>query len=278
MKRFSLLAAIMAFLTLPVMAETEVEEEILPRKVNLGVSFGMEFPKEAKVDLPKVMIRDGRDAAADCFNWHLEFSSEFFFCNERFSIGTGLRFANQIATSDRYWDDMYWLVNENETTRDYITITALGQRNFYLGVPLSMRVFFAPLSCRVRPYLKVNANFDFKVATNNYAGVWNNRMETIYGNSVKDELGKPKVFHPSIYASGGIRIRCHNFYVNPEVIMPSIQLGESPISFIEMSELRCGAGLKLTFQFPVGGEKVTEVKSTYDSNIQSEKAMPSEDF
>lgn len=269
----------MAIFALPIMAETEAEEEILPHKVNLGVSFGMLFPEEVMVDLPKAMIRDGRDVSADYFAWHLEFSSEFFFCNERFSIGTGLRFASQSAMLDRSWsNDLYWLVNETPTTNDYITMTALGQHNFYIGVPLSMRVFFAPLSCRVRPYLKVNANFDFKVATNNTVEIWNNRMENLYENSVRDELGKTKVFHPSMYASGGIRIRCHNFYVNPEIILPNIELGESPVSFIDMDELRCGAGLKLTFQFPIGGEKVTVVNSTYDTNIQSEKTMPSEDF
>lgn len=277
MKRFYLITALLALLAFPAMADDEVVE---PHKVNLGLSFGMLFPDEKEVELPQLLVRDNNVAVADYFGWHLQFDSEFFFQDERFAIGTGLRLMSYSATLERSWDSFYWMVNETATTQDYITMSSLGQYNVYLGVPLSMRVFFGSLQNRVRPFLRANANFDFRISSSNYADIRNKRMENIYESSVLEELGKPVVFHPSVSASVGIRIRCHNFYVNPEVVLPNVELGESPISFIDINQLRCSAGLKLSFQFPVGsaGEKATEVESTYDTQIQSENVMPSEDF
>ncbi len=278
MKRFSLLTLLLAMFAMPILAQSS--EEAVPTRVNLGVSYGLIFPDEKETNLPKILSCEANVATSEYLSWHLDVTSEFFFCNERFSLATGVRFVNHSAMVENGWDNFYWLVKESATTNDYISLNALGQRNFYVGIPLAMRVFFAPYQCRVRPYVKVDASFDFKVATNNTVSIVNSRMATLYERNVLEEIGKPDVFHPSISASGGIRIRCHHFYVNPEVVFPRFELGKSPISFIDMDEMRVGGGLKVSFQFPVGpsGEKVTKVESTYDNNIQTEKAMPTEDF
>lgn len=280
MKRFSLWALLFSFLSFPMMAESEETEEVVPSKVNLGVSFGTVNSDLKALNLPQLMLRDGYAPFAEYWTWHVDVSSEFFFCKERFSLATGVRFTSRYAAVDNGWDEMYWMVKETPTTCDYITLGSLGQRNLYMGVPLAMRVFFAPYQCRVRPYVKVDASFDFRIATNNYVDILNERMERLFERPIMDQLGKPDVFHASLGASGGVRIRCNNFYVNPEIIFPLFELGNAPIHFVEKGDMGCGAGLKVSFQFPIGhsAEEVVEVESTYDTAVQSEKDMPSEDF
>lgn len=279
MKRISVLVALLAFLSFPIWAEEDAEVE--SSKVNLGVSYGFGFPKDVEVDLPKLMVRNRHDALAVYTNWHLDVTSEFFFGKQMLSLSVGARLTDHSAILEKDWDYLYWLVKEGETTCDYISMTLLGQRNYYVGIPLAMRIFCAPVQCRVRPYVRVEGAFDFLVSNRNGAIIWNDRMARLYEQSIKDQLGSPEKFHASISASGGIRIRCNNyFYVNPEIILPKFELGESPVSFIQAGNLRCNGGLKVSVQFPIGanGERAEQVESTYNSDIQGEKEMPSEDF
>lgn len=248
-------------------------------KVNLGVAYGMSIFDEVDVNVPNLLRQGIEENCANYSTWHLEIISDFLFAEERFSFSVGARFTNRAALVEKNWDDLYWLVNEGATTCDYISMNSFGQRNYYVGVPLSFRVFFNDSGCRIRPYVRMDACFDFLVSNTNVTEIWSDRMARLYEDRVKDEIGKPDNFHTSVSAAGGIRIDCRNFYICPEIVFPRIELGDSPISFIDTEDLRCDAGLKVTVQFPVGKKSVAApVETSYSSVIQTETDMPSEDF
>ncbi len=278
MKKISIVTALLAMLCSFAYAEEEVTYST-PANVNFGVGFGASIFDMREVKLANLMSRNADELYADYTSWHLDFTAEFLFSNESFSLGTGVRLTNQLALMDRGREDLYWLVNETATTCDYITINTLGQRNYYLGVPLSLRFFFAPVTCRVRPYLRLDGGFDFLVSSNNSVNIWNEQMERRYEDKVKSSMGKPDNFHIVASAAGGVRVWCNHFYVNGEFVFPQIQAAGSPISFIEEDEIRVNAGIKLAIQFPIGSAAETEtVETSYSTDVQTENEMPTEDF
>ncbi len=248
-------------------------------KVNFGVAFGTSFFEERNINVPNLMYQGFEEVDADYSTWHLEAISDFLLAQERLSLSVGVRLTNRAALVEGDWDDLYWLVDEGATTCDYISLNSFGQRNYYVGIPLSFRVFFNAPGYRVRPYARFDASFDFLVSNCNMVEIWSDRMARKYEDRLEDEIGKPENFHTAFSAAGGIRIDCKNFFVCPEIVFPRIELGESPISFIDGEDLRCDGGIKVTIQFPIGKTNdVVPVEPTYSSIIQVETEMPSEDF
>lgn len=277
MKRF-----LLAIIMMPLLCSSAfsgVRDDGSCSKVNLGVAFGTSFFEERNINVPNLLCHGFDEVDADYSTWHLEIISDFLLAQERLSLSAGVRLTNRAALVEGDWDDLYWLVDENATTCDYISLNSFGQRNYYVGVPLSFRVFFNDPGYRVRPYARFDASFDFLVSNCNMAEIWSDRMARQYEDRVEDEIGKPENFHTALSAAGGIRIDCKNFFVCPEIVFPRIELGGSPISFIDDEELRCDGGIKVTIQFPIGKTSdVVPVEPTYSSIIQTETEMPSEDF
>lgn len=257
------------------------EESADRLKVNLGVACGFSISEMNEVNLKNLLYRGKEENLANHSSWHIEFTSDFLPARERISFATGLRFTNQYAWLEKPFEDLYWLVKEEDKTSDYVTLHSLSQSNYYLGIPLSFRVFFNSEERRVRPYLKLEACFDLKIATRNEVDFHEERMRRLYEDQITDEIGKPEKFRASAASSIGIRINCNKFYVAPELTFPKFELTDSPISFIKNEDSFISAELKVAVQFPIGRDskpKATAVESSYSSDIQQENTMPNEDF
>lgn len=282
MKRFSLWAALWLITCFSSWAQTDAKPEG-GLKVNLGVGASITGSTAHLYshDYKNLLCTGDDEFWVGCANWHFEFIADFLPQSERVSFGTGLRFTGQAATSSWHSGDMYWLVNEERNLRDYVTIEALSQRNYYMGVPLFFRVFFNSQERILRPYLKIDASMDFLLVHCNEMEIKDLHMQALYEEQLEEDMGEPDRFHVSSSAAVGLRIKCNNFYVCPELVLPRIEMGGNPFTFFDKNEYVCSAGIKVSFLFPVGKETkkdVAEVSTSYSSDIQQEKVMPSEDF
>lgn len=278
MKKLWLWMALMAAFCSPSFAQEGESSE--GTKVNLGVACSFSVTDMNEVDLRNLLYRGTEDEGyADYSSWYLEFSADILPPRERVSFSAGVRFTNRYAWYEKPMEDLYWLVNENGKTCDYVSLSSFSQRNYYLGVPLAFRVFFNSEERRVRPYLRLEACVDFMLSSANFADINKERMRDLYEDQIKEELGKPKSVYASASSAVGIRINCNNFYVNPEIILPRFALTDAPISFFDEGKLFVDAGLRVSVQFPVGKKnEVSAVETSYSSEIQAEPVMPSEDF
>ncbi len=279
MKKLLVWVALLAAFHFPSFAQEGESSDGL--KVNLGVACGFSFNEMNEVNLKNFMYRGSDEVLATYSSWYLEFISDFLPGREQISFSTGLRFTNRYAEVDKPWEHMFWLVNEEEKVSDYITLRSFSQRNCYLGIPLNFRVFFNTQERWVRPYLRLEGCFDFKVATVNRMDIYNNHMSHLYKERIEEELGEPKNLQISAASAIGVRINCRKFYVSPELVLPRFEMSDSPISFVDSNQLFVSAGMKISFTFPVGAGKkgdVTSVDTSYSSDIQKENIMPSEDF
>lgn len=273
MKKLLVWGALWAAFSLPSFAQEGESSDGL--KVNLGVAVGYSFNGESETNLN---LR--HQYPVQYYSAHAEFLSDFLPARERVSFSAGLRITCRYASMlDMLWDDIYWLVNEEDKVSDYVSVRSLSQRNFFLGVPLAFRVFFNSQERRVRPYLKLDVCPEFLVSNVNDIDIRDEHMKRIYGDQIEEEFGKPNSFHASASAAIGIRIYCKNFYVTPEFVFPTFEMVNSPVSFLDRDDIAIGVGSRVAFLFPIGKKNnASEVKTSYSSEIKSESTMPSEDF
>lgn len=175
---------------------------------------------------------------------------ETFLFKNRAGVSAGLRFSGFLSEISADWNQNYfiWLLSQNETTTDYLTIENIRQRNYYLGVPLEIRYFTRKRSSFFNQYLKLGASVNYCLSTNNSIKFHDPAMGK-YSGQIEEQLGKPTTFNAYIYPAFGFRFgKPENVWVNAEFNIPGFIIKRKAFPFIRSD---AGIGMQLTVQMPL---------------------------
>ena len=171
--------------------------------------------------------------------------------NKRIAIASGVRynFFKAVLNSDR--DYFLWKVSETETSANYITIKNISQKNYYIGIPLELKLFPREKDYFVRQYFIFGTLFNFLVVSNSEVAFQNQKMEK-YSSEVMKNIGNPNRFQTVVYAGVGLKIGKLKYPVgNIEFHFPVLTFGKNnPNSFTKTAG-SVGFGIRTTFQIPV---------------------------
>ena len=220
-----------------IQAQKEINYSI-PRW-RLGVEFGVN-PIYGGVSSFQPNIRQSYsyyyDFDADYYGGHIRFggtnvtSFSFgikpeFLIKKRVAVAAGLRFNFFTAILDSDRDFFLWKLSETETSAHYVKIKNISQSNYYLEIPLEVRLFPREKDYAVRQYFVFGTAFNFLVASNTNVQFQNPNMKK-YASNVMENIGEPNIFHGSVYAGIGLKFGKLNFPCgNIEIHIPVINYG-----------------------------------------------------
>ena len=164
-------------------------------------------------------------------------------------LATGLRLHFFKATLDYHQDFFLWKLSETESGTNYVKIKNISQTNFYLEVPLEVRLFPREKDYFARHYFVFGAAFNFLIASQEQVNFVNPQMEK-YRSQVLSDLNDPNIFLCSVYAGIGLKLgKMKNPFGNIEIHFPEVTFGKrkSLVNTID------GFGIRIltTMNFPV---------------------------
>jgi hypothetical protein len=178
----------------------------------------------------------------------------------QFAVAAGLRFSynNSVLNSDR--DYFLWRMAEESLTTNYVRVTSLTQNNFYVGIPLELKVFTSRRDLRVRHYFKGGLVFNALLASTLTGNFQSDAMKEKYNSQITGQLEKPSTFGAQAFIGTGLKIgRMNHVFGNIEIQMPinlfknqraSSFIYSSPASFVMITTINIPAGKqKLSYQY-----------------------------
>jgi len=170
---------------------------------------------------------------------------------KRWAIASGLRFSFYKATLTSDRDYFLWKVFETETVTNYVKINDIYQRNYYLGIPIEIKLYPREKDYFVRQYFLVGGTLNFLVASEKKVVFQNKNMEK-YSSAVKKYIVPPNLFHGNIYLGVGLKIGKSNYPVgNLEVIVPVLTIGQYKKNTFAKITAAPGIGVRAIFQIPL---------------------------
>jgi hypothetical protein len=258
MRRFS---CILFIVLLTVSLNAQDKTAITAPRFRLGIEAGADalFGNSSKPE----MIRESKSYY---FDYDYDYNCGFVFAvksygtyylglkpeysiNSHLAVATGLRFSYHkgYINSDR--DYFIWKISENETNTNYVKIRNISQRNFYLGIPLEVRLFTGKRDYNVRHYFVLGTSLNLLVASNVDISFQNSNMEK-YSPLIREPLGKPTKFSGFGYLGMGLKIgKSHRPFGHVEVHFPVCMIENGSIDSLS-EDLPVGIGIQTTLQIP----------------------------
>lgn len=257
---------------MPLVLMSQVEHTYEYPRFRWGAEFGFETTAGKAVDMPQ--IRQNKSAY-----YNPAYNDDLYYCgymfnrydytrvfagfkpeyslNHYFSVAAGLRFMynNSVFNSDRQY--FLWKVAEVSQTTDYVRINNFEQNNFYLGIPLELKIFTSKRDLRVRHYFKTGLFFNALVGSSTKVNFVNSEMENKYDDKIKRQLQKPSGFSAQAIIAMGLKIgRMTNPFGDIEIQMP-INLMENQLasSFVHSTPL--SFAMVAHIYLPAGKEKLS---------------------
>jgi len=176
---------------------------------------------------------------------------ETFFRNNRLGFSTGLRFSELSSEINADWryDYFMWLIRQDETTTDYLSIQKIRQKNYYIGIPFEFRFFVKKrIDSFFNPYFKLGSSINYLVATNNSITFFDPAMNK-YAGELGEQIGKPNSFYAWVYPVFGFRFgKSNNIWFNVEVNFPGFLIEDKAQTFTRTD---VGMGIQLSLQIPI---------------------------
>jgi hypothetical protein len=148
-----------------------------------------------------------------------------YLIKKRLALVTGLRFNFFTATLNSDRDFFLWKLSETETSAHYVKINNISQRNYYLEIPLEVKLFPREKDYAVRQYFIFGTAFNFLVASITDVQFQNPKMDK-YASKVLEKIGDPNFFQGSVYAGVGIKFGKLNYPCGSiEIHCPVISYG-----------------------------------------------------
>ncbi|MDR0830769.1 MAG: hypothetical protein LBN95_11770 [Prevotellaceae bacterium] len=178
-----------------------------------------------------------------------------FSLNHNLALAAGLRF---LFNKDGFVSDknyFLWKVDETENSANYVKINNIWQQNFYVGIPVELKIFTSKSDLFVRQYFKVGAQVNFLAVSHTNIDFNNENMEK-YSRQINSQIEKPDIFSGYCYIGVGLKIgRMNHPFGSIEIQVPFLVSGKRYSAFSEQS-FPFGLGLQTTFFIPVGKTKL----------------------
>ena len=249
-----------ALLVTSIMAQ-EKTTQTMPR-LRLGVEVGANY-LSGQINKLEMIRESSSYYFAQNYDFHCGFNKypEFFsyafglkleyVLHKRIAISSGLRFSFYKAALNAERDFFLWKVSETETSANYIKISSISQRNYYLGIPLEARFFITEKDFFARVYFIVGNTFNFLVASSNNVIFHNPEMEK-YNNNVLKHIGDPNLFYGSFYGGIGLKLgKANHPFGNIELFFPAINYTKNNIHTFVNLDTWPSFGVRTTLNIPV---------------------------
>ncbi|MDR1652369.1 MAG: outer membrane beta-barrel protein [Prevotellaceae bacterium] len=176
--------------------------------------------------------------------------------NHHFAVAAGLRFAynNSVFNSDR--DYFLWKVKEEGLTTNYVRVTSVTQNNFYVGIPLELKIFTSRSDLRVRQYFKTGFVFNALVTSDLNVNFEDAAMAK-YGEQISRQVKKPARFGAQAIFGVGLKLgRMNHPFGNIEFQIPVNLLNKQRASsFIYQPSV--SFAMVATINIPAGKQKLS---------------------
>jgi len=145
------------------------------------------------------------------------------------------------------------MLRQDETATDYLIMDKIGQKNYYLGVPVEVRYFLKKKRNRNKKssfnaYAKMGTSVNYCFLSSNSIRFHDPAMNK-YTNAIEEQIDKPSPFNAWIYPAFGFRMgRMQNFWINAEFHGPGFLIGEKAHPFIRQD---AGMGIQISVQIPL---------------------------
>ena len=181
---------------------------------------------------------------------HVGIKYEALFFKNRFGVATGIRFS-QISSSlehNRKYNYFIWMLRQDETTTDYLTIRSIYQKSHYFCIPLEIRFFPAKADRHVKQYFKIGGALNYRFSTKNDID-FHERGMAKHAEQIDAEIVTPCTFSGFISPAVGIRIgKNKKPWVSVEFQIPGFIIAERPHAFVRPD---FGIGVQCSVMFPL---------------------------
>jgi len=268
MKIKLLISSFFALFLMQIQAQTEITYSI--PQWRLGIEAGVN-PFFGSISFFQPNIRDSRayfidndsDYYGGIMSWGGKVCPSFSFglkpeylIKKRLTLAAGIRFNFFTATlySDR--DFFLWKLSETETSAHYAKVKNISQKNYYLEIPLEVKLFPREKDYAVRQYFVFGAAFNFLVASQKEVQFLNPKMEK-YRSNVLDQIGKPNLFQGSFYAGAGLKFgKLNHPCGNIEIHFPVVMYGNGKKETFAKTVNAPGIRIQTILQIPMSKKHI----------------------
>ena len=197
------------------------------------------------------------DQSVDIF--HAGVQAEYFLCNNRIGLSSGLRFSHTSAKLQSDEEYFFWKIGEENLITDYVRIRKITEQNYWLGIPFEIRFLTKKRNIRKHDYqcyLKLGYSYNRLIGSNNGISFQNQAMEG-YASEIQEHLLPLSSAYSYFYPAFGLkigRVKDHQDrfpQINLECHVPGALLSKNISSFLKPNG-NIGAGIQLTVQIPLG--------------------------
>ena len=171
--------------------------------------------------------------------------------NRKLVVALGTRFSvsHSVIKSDKSY--YLWKISEDETNTNYVKINKISQINYYVGIPMEIKIFPREIDYFVRHYFVLGTTLMILAVSNNDVLFENSAMKK-YTSEILEHIGKPKNFHGQVYTGFGLKIgKSHNPFGSFEFHFPVFMIEDGKPNPFVNTEDRIGCGFKTTLQIPL---------------------------
>jgi hypothetical protein len=245
------------FLLFPLLTKAQGQKKI--NNFKLGIEFGINsyLGDRALPERIRESNHKGTDArlfenssfeqSAEAF--YLGVKPEIFLFKNRLGISSGVRFSLSSSTFDAEGSYFLWLLRQKDVRTDYVRISSLAQRSYFIGVPLEIRFFPAPRERYRQYYLKLGASLNYQVLTHCDTQFRDPAMQ-VHTEIIEDQFSRLSIFNSYFYPAIGFKIgNPSSCWMNVEVHFPGFLIDPQAASFLKTG---IGLGFQFSIQIPLG--------------------------
>jgi len=179
---------------------------------------------------------------------------EAVFLKNRLGVSTGIRFYQFSSTLNHHrdYDFFIWMLNQEETASDYVTIRSINQKSHSVGLPLEIRFFPAKSDRFFKQYIKIGGAMNYRMTTKNAIDFYKPEMSK-YDGQVSGKIVNPCTFSGFVFPAIGFRWGKNNQpWFNAEFQFPGFIIAERPHAFVHPD---VGVGFQFSVLFPLNKTK-----------------------
>jgi hypothetical protein len=174
-----------------------------------------------------------------------------YLIHRRVAVALGVRFSFNKIVYDSDRDYFLWKVNEDENETSYLRIKDISQKNYYLGIPIEIKIFPRELDYFVRHYFAFGTVLNFLATSTEDVSFKNPAMKK-HTPDVLNQIEKANAFHGCVYAGFGLKIgRTNHPFGNIEFQLPVLMFANDKPNSLVKTEGAFGLGIRATLQIPI---------------------------
>jgi len=175
---------------------------------------------------------------------------EALFLKNKIGVSSGLRFYQTSAKLDhnKKYTSFIWLLRQDELSSDYVSIRSMNQKNYYVSLPLEIRIFPKKNDRFLKNYFKIGGAMNYRFSTN-YKIDFHDPQMSKYTDEVESQIAKPCTFSGFVFPAFGLRWgRNKDPWFNLEFQFPGFIIAQRKHAFVDPD---VGFGMQFSVLLPL---------------------------